>query len=425
MRVKRYVVNSMPDALQIIREDMGKDAIILNTKHIRSGGLLGFFGKKKIEVIAAVDSVRAQPSSQPFSSPNLNTRPVINPSGTRQEIAPLLPDGNRTLNTFKETPVSVTKGIYEPPRDTNIAAKLSQPVREAGEDPVLKELQEFRSMFFKIIGSNAGNRHAHPVLQQIIDRLQHQEVEEEIIAEIIKQLTEKWDDLSVIDDAMIWREAKQVIVSMIEKRGKPATIESLGKRVISFIGPTGVGKTTTIAKLASEFVLKERSRVGFITSDTYRIAAVDQLKIYANILNAPLEVVFTADDFEKALINLKSCDLILMDTAGRNYLNDIYCKEMNVVLDRASPSDMYLVLSLTAKYQDMEKIIQNFSHLSIDKVIFTKSDETTSYGAILNTVYRHNMSLSYLTHGQSVPEDISLACTDSIAKLILGVDDHE
>jgi flagellar biosynthesis protein FlhF len=196
-------------------------------------------------------------------------------------------------------------------------------------------------------------------------------------------------------------------------------------RIVHFVGPTGVGKTTTIAKLAAEQVLKYNRKVGFITSDTYRIAAVEQLKTYATILNVPLEVVFSPQDLSKAYEQLQDRDLIFMDTAGRNYRNEMYVSELNALLRSQGKSETFLVLSLTTKYKDMKAITDNFSKFKLDKVLFTKLDETDSYGAVVNLVHDFKLQLSYVTHGQNVPDDITELDEQRILDLILGAPNYE
>jgi flagellar biosynthesis protein FlhF len=191
-------------------------------------------------------------------------------------------------------------------------------------------------------------------------------------------------------------------------------------KVVHFVGPTGVGKTTTIAKLAAEQVLKHHRKVGFITSDTYRIAAVEQLKTYATILNIPLEVVFSPQDLNKAFQQLKDRDVIFMDTAGRNFRNEMYVSELHALMQSKGKSETFLVLSLTTKYKDMKAITDNFSKFNLDKVLFTKMDETDSYGSIVNLLHDFPLKLSYVTNGQNVPDDITVADEQAIIGLIMG-----
>jgi len=194
---------------------------------------------------------------------------------------------------------------------------------------------------------------------------------------------------------------------------------------VHFVGPTGVGKTTTIAKLAAEQALKFRRKVGLITSDTYRIAAIEQLRTYASILNIPIEVVFSASDLRKALDKMQLCELILMDTAGRNYRNEMAVSELNALLKTERASETFLVLSLTMKYGDMKAVADNFCRYGVGKVLFTKADETTTFGTVLNLLSDYDLSLSYVTDGQDVPDDIQIADAERIAAEIAGDPDDE
>jgi flagellar biosynthesis protein FlhF len=210
---------------------------------------------------------------------------------------------------------------------------------------------------------------------------------------------------------------KAELLSVLKRRSvEPLRLDT---RIVHFVGPTGVGKTTTIAKLAAEQVLKHKRSVGFITSDTYRIAAVEQLKTYANILNIPLEVVFSPLDLPKAFEKLADRDVIFMDTAGRNFRNEMYVSELNSLLRTQERYETYLVLSLSMKYNDMSAITHNFSKFGLDKVLFTKADETVTFGSIINLLYDFDLSLSYLTDGQNVPDDIRPMDVDKLADWLL------
>ena len=162
---------------------------------------------------------------------------------------------------------------------------------------------------------------------------------------------------------------------------------SFTKKYINVVGPTGVGKTTTLAKIAAECILKYKKRVAFITTDTYRIAAIEQLKTYANILNVPLEVCYNLNDFQQATRQFESYDMVFIDTAGRNFRNQKYVEDLRNIIDYNQDMETFLVLSLTAKQIDMEDIYKQFSLISIDKMIFTKADETSTYGAMFNIIY--------------------------------------
>jgi flagellar biosynthesis protein FlhF len=191
-------------------------------------------------------------------------------------------------------------------------------------------------------------------------------------------------------------------------------------RVVHFVGPTGVGKTTTIAKLAAEQTIKLGKKVGFITSDTYRIAAVDQLRTYANILNVPMEVVFSPMDLPKAYRQLAERDLILMDTAGRNFRSELHVSEVNSLLQSDQPGETVLVLSMTGKTADMVAIAERFIQYGVQKVLFTKLDETEVYGAILNLILQFELQPTHLASGQTVPDDIAPFQAGSYIAMLLG-----
>ncbi|CAM3903889.1 GTPase [Alicyclobacillus pomorum] len=191
-------------------------------------------------------------------------------------------------------------------------------------------------------------------------------------------------------------------------------------RVVALVGPTGVGKSTTIGKLAALHVLAGNRKVGLLTTDTYRIAAVDQLETYADILNIPLEVVYETSDIPGALERLADRDLILLDTAGRNFRVERHVEELRHWLQQISVDETYLVLALTSKTEDLDAIAAAFERVPVDKFLFTKLDETTTYGAILNLLYSYRKPLSYLTTGQNVPDDIEVASLEKILRLMIG-----
>ncbi|RKD24211.1 flagellar biosynthesis protein FlhF [Ammoniphilus oxalaticus] len=383
MKVKKYVVDSMPAALQKIRVELGDQAVILNTKEIRTGGLFGLFAKRQLEVVAAVRKSTEKPSATVATMPP--------PAKQRGEGAPL-------SNT------------------------VGKPASQQADSQVMRELKGMKEMLAGVLSANQTGTKAPLPLQPWIQRLKEQEVDGQVIQFFVEQITRQ-------SPSLVEAEVKQTLFTQLQKLIAEGSLEQPrldpSVNLVSFVGPTGVGKTTTIAKVASEQVLNHNRRVGLVTTDTYRIAAVEQLKTYANILNIPIETVFSPEGLKKAIKNLQDCDLILMDTAGRNYQDQQYIDEISNYLQGAITQENYLVLSLTAKYGDLKQIVDNFQTVPIDKLILTKFDETTTYGALVNLMYHYPYPVAYVTTGQSVPEDISRIAPAKIAKLMLGVEQHD
>ncbi|GBF11619.1 MAG: flagellar biosynthesis protein FlhF [Tepidibacillus sp.] len=363
MKVKRYVVDSLPQAMEQIKMELGKDAIILHTKKIRIGGFLGLFGKEKTEVIAAVD-----------------------------QKTPMLAETTRIDKPLK-------------PSNTNV---LLQEVKDLKSFMVKMMVNENETIHFKTVYQNE--------MKEIYKRLIEQGVKEEVAVELLEDTIKRIDQQE--NKGKIIEEVKQNLINRMNAKHREIQDKT---KILHFVGPTGVGKTTTIAKLAAEQVLKYKKRIAFITADTYRIAAVDQLKTYAEILNSPLEVVFSPQETQRAIDKLKDYDLIFMDTAGRNYHNEMYISELNRILAKTDASETFLVLSLTHKYEDMVSILGQFNKVKIDKLLFTKYDETLTYGAILNIIFSFPYKISYITNGQNVPDDIEVFNVEKLAKAILGV----
>jgi len=249
-----------------------------------------------------------------------------------------------------------------------------------------------------------------------IDFLKRQELSEELITAIS-------DELFVLqkrkDNPLSIDEMKECTKDVLRKHLADLPMGGLSyqKKYINVFGPTGVGKTTTIAKMAARAVLEKKKKIGFITTDTYRIAAIEQLKTYANLLQAPVEIVYNANDYKKAIDNFKHLDLVFIDTAGRNYKEAKYVDDLMEMINFDDEVESYLVLALTAKESDMETIIQQFSEIAIGKFIFTKVDETNSIGTMYNLMIKYNKGLAYYTNGQEVPEDIEEANLNAVLQL--------
>ncbi|TRZ38706.1 flagellar biosynthesis protein FlhF [Niallia circulans] len=390
MKIKKYIAVSMPEAMKQIRAELGNNAVILQSKIIYTGGFLGMFKKRNIEVLAAID-------------PDLNTSrpPQEKPMPAPIPAPKLLPKVERNL-------------------DFEGKKELQKSPVPANED-IMKQLASMNQHIQKMSESGKLQMELPIQLQTVMDSIVSQDLDADIQSKLTAKLLERWyiaGANSPVEEVYDW--AEDFLYEEMEQYNFGEL--ALKKKFINVIGPTGVGKTTTLAKMAAEFMMKHQKKIGFITTDTYRIAAIDQLKTYATILNVPIEVCYNLEDFEKATKSLADCDIILVDTAGRNFRNQQYVQDLKEVVDYNSDMETLLVLSLTAKQKDMEEIYQQFSSIHIDQFIFTKLDETSTSGAMINLVVKYQKGVAYVTTGQNVPDDIMPADPRQIAKRIIEVD---
>ncbi|WP_025719819.1 flagellar biosynthesis protein FlhF [Paenibacillus sp. 1-18] len=464
MRVKRYVVDTMPEAMLQIRGDLGTDAVILSTKEVKVGGFMGMFSKKKIEVVAAVEEKQSQkpqrmgtPRQQPLSimkepeQPEVPSTPVV-PRQTAPEayrrvtqmtVSPREGMGDLTAGseqTASDKDHSSTVSDYNQETTAQLLKKeaslsnmettselLKQPIETrlpdkngaAENQALLNELREMKAMMTRFSRNSSLESTWPEPLQEICERLLEQEVERDLLEYWVERVYERRSERPFAPESFDWEQAlREEVTEFIQTRLDKGI--SKDTKIVYVAGPTGVGKTTTIAKLAAEQLFKHHRKVGFITSDTYRISAVEQLRTYATILNVPLEVVQSPGDVHRAIQRLEHCDLILMDTAGRNYRNELLVSELQSLLSPIKESETYLVLSLTSKSKDMLNITSHFSKFGLGKVVFTKMDETGSCGGVFNLLHHFPMQLAYITNGQNVPDDLLHPDTEMVTSMLLG-----
>ncbi|GKW46538.1 flagellar biosynthesis protein FlhF [Planococcus sp. NCCP-2050] len=388
MRLKTYIVNNVTEAIPMIKKDLGTDALILNTKKVKTGGFLGFFKTEKLEVIAAVETKAPEKAKVKAETKPKQKQPVKTAKTQQATVIPFQQrEAIQKNDSMTEELMSEIKGIKQ----------FMLQVMEEDRLPV--------------------------ALKGLNKRLMEQGVSKEIQSELYAKLITALEQNPKMSESEIREFARTEIIEMIGFH-QPAPVDK-NPEIICFIGPTGVGKTTTIAKIAADFMLREDKKVGLITSDTYRIAAVEQLKTYAGILNIPIEVVESASELTHAMEVLSDCDIVLMDTAGRNYQQKQYIEELEALLSDKNKVQINLVLSLTSKYEDMKKIVDNFQTIVMDELLLTKMDETSSSGAILNLIHHYSIPIRYIANGQSVPDDIFTVTPELIADFVLGEDEND
>ena len=374
MKIKRYVVSHLREAIPLIRQDLGADAVILNTKKVKVGGYLGLFKKQKLEVIAALDEEK------------------VAKEGTN-EFAALLQSEKKRREEVPEPKEEVKQQV-------------------AGEDHLLSELKSMKEIMMQMMENERLPKHLKPIHMYLEAQEFSNTISSGVMAELL--IKAKSSPGYTKEDAFEWMQQE------FAKRMKNyPNIGITNSKMRCFVGPTGVGKTTTIAKLAGDILLNERKSVGLITSDTYRIAAVEQLRTYAEILNIPFEVVQSPSDLEQSLSRLSACDVILMDTAGRNYQQYSYITQLEQMLSGQEIS-IHLVLSLTHRYSDMKSITDNFQSLGVTEVMMTKLDETTVRGPIFNLMEEYELPVSVVTTGQNVPDDMVKTTPEFLLNLVMG-----
>ncbi|ANS74016.1 hypothetical protein AWM70_05055 [Paenibacillus yonginensis] len=508
MRVKRYIVETMPDAMLKIRKDLGGDAVILSTKKIKVGGFLGMFGKVKLEVIAGVDEME-ETESLPRSNPPAAKLDPIQPANRMAASSPpgavrqangrerearaaasaaaqqtaagqastsgrvgaqayrraadlaagaasgetpqaqsniqvqnvleeALPEAGLEVQNERRPSGPRTKEQQEGERASFFPTELAAPLETLTAQPrvkgketsgpaaddlfrklLLNDIQQMKAMMNKLAKEQSDERILPGPLDQLLNRLKAQEVEPELAESWIEPVYEAWEASGEsLGELELKQKVRREISRFLETRLSEGISDTA--RMVYVAGPTGVGKTTTIAKMAADQIFRKQKKVGFITADTYRISAVEQLRTYASILNVPLEVVQSPGDMKRAAARLENCDLIFMDTAGRNYLNELYVAELHSLLAVKEQSETCLVLSLTSKSKDMKTISEHFSKYGLDKVIFTKLDETESCGSMFNLLSQYPLKLLFLTNGQNVPDDLVSVDQEMLIHMLLG-----
>jgi len=387
------MANNTQEAILKVKMDLGSDALIINTRKVKKKGLKGLFSKPMVEVLAAVDEYNVHQEGK---------------SGDQESAENAVSDG----------PIMLSKNAVNSDEKEEKIARL--------ENKILSIEETVRRLSLQL---NAEDPSAAKVMTEqknqvsrIADIFYKNLIKNEVEPDIARKLIDTAVSMTSADKGV--NDIAMRLYAMIsELLGQPDTIhlkENGKPTVVVFVGPTGVGKTTTMAKIAASFLLTRNKTVGLITADTYRIAAVEQLKTYAEILGIPVSVVYTPSEMKDAMNLHADKDLVLIDTAGRSHKNKEQINELRELIMASNADEIYLVLSTTTSTRSCRDIIESYSFLKDYKLIFTKTDETPVYGLMLNVRYLTGKNLSYITTGQSVPDDIETANVEKITKNLIG-----
>lgn len=386
MIIKKYVANTSNEALTKIKYDLGKDAVIISQRKVRQQGLKGFFLPKLVEITVAVEN------NNNFKKRNDEANIYEGSFSSLKEIAKIHMENNALdyVNPENNKIESIHNKTENTMKDKNVDTLT-----------IFNELQQMKEAFNKM------NNLKDPLEELLLEN----DVSYEIVEEIVKKAKNTNNYDKDYKEAGLRVMGDYISVNSDELKGN-----------VVLVGPTGVGKTTTIAKLAGRMSLIEKKKVGLITVDTYRIGAVEQLRTYAEIMNLPFAVVITLKEMEAAVNSMSDCDVVLIDTTGRSSKNRMQISELRAFIEKTNSSSINLVISSVTKNKDIKNIIEGYKTLNFNNVIITKLDETNSYGALLSIMKYCKTPIRFVTTGQNVPEDIKIPTKDKVLKLIIGED---
>lgn len=443
----------MADAIDAVQRELGRDAIILHTRNYKVGGLFGIGGRPVVEVTASPASVvrerqRGQGQRQPVAQAPKKPRPQAQPRPTKlaAEVPadPTSPQRRQellerytALASAQSTPRPEAKPEsapdpepvrFEEPQKVEpraermrVRGSAAPTVASGGVEGELRSLRQLmgRMMHTQQAGPVSASALGEPLAEAYV-KMVEAEVDRELADEVVFQVRhsigrDELSDASLVRSASLSALAEAIPIA---KPGRGWTGD--GPLTIALVGPTGVGKTTTIAKLAAAYKLRRGQRVGLITTDTFRIAAVEQLRTYASIISVPLRVVMSPAEMASACRAMADCDVVLIDTAGRSPRDGQRVEELSAYLDAAQPHETHLVLSATAGLSALRSAAKGFSMAGPDRVLFTKLDEAESVGTVISMVHSLGLPLSFVTTGQEVPDHIEPGRADRLARLVLG-----
>jgi len=468
VEVKKFEAPTLAEALKVVKRELGPEAIILSTKNNKGGW--GLMNKASVEVTATVsrealgrkqkaesglskeqrDSLASKPAQKILQSydvlsgariqrrmkeaESLTVRPS-NMSPTAKAQTSSIAAANQTAHAIHQSRLPPTQRRYiDIEDDESIAEQIS--VRSQDRTQFSRGAQQ------QVPPAQATQRHQQQAAQasyyeaplaaparssiQIFPKLMAELIDAGIQEVLVREINDELkavmlrehitrEDLLRLQLARVLMSRLRVARSLGERLRVPST-----PRIITFLGPTGVGKTTTIAKIAAELVINQKRPVTLATTDTFKIAAVEQLQTYANILKCPLEVCQNAESFAALRDHLSPDDVVLVDTAGFGPRDEKKLVELSNVLSSVR-TETHLCVSSTTRDADLMQVIQRFRIFEPEYLVFTKLDETTSYGNIYNLAAKTHMPLSYFTMGQRVPEDVEVATKERVADLILNL----
>ena len=417
MIIKKFTGKTEEEALEAARKELGSGIVTMNVRSVKKKGLAGFFGAKQIEVTVALEEDKESLKSvrREAPAPRAASAAAANSADARKE------DHGSAISFMNESSQNIEKKLDS--LQTLLVNRLQQEESVKAEQTVVAK-DESASQEHQESGEMTSDKQdvteQEKFLRLLYNTMLENEVDEKYANQIINDV-----DKSEKPDLPIDYILADVYQKMILKFNKAKGITPADKnpKVVLFMGPTGVGKTTTIAKIASAFAVDQKKKVALLTADTYRIAAAEQLRTYANILEVPFQVIYTPDEAAEAVREYQDYDYILVDTAGHSHQNEEQMENMKKLMEtieQMAEYQTFLVLSATTKYKDLLKIASSYQSITKYQLIFTKLDETATLGNLLNIKLFTDTPIAFVTCGQNVPDDIELFNPQKTVKQLLS-----
>jgi len=416
MQVRVFEAETMPAALAKVKETLGPDALILSTRTLRKNGL-GLLGRPKVEITAAVET----PDQQPQTA-------AANYAHAAQITAEKKKKTARALDDINYRDIWKQKKVIDPLEAElhdlreMVARQDIGTLREEIDDlkAIIRQLSLREQQPVAVPAARTYPPAPQPAneVDRLIADLTGHDIAPDTAETLARYAGDRLDPQQFGNPALLDQFFLDTIGELVEFA--PPLPSRKGQQRVALVGPTGVGKTTTVAKLAAEFLRNQSGKVALFTIDTYRIAAIEQLKVYAEIMELPVEVIYSPQQLLEAFSRHSDKDLILIDTSGRSHRDEQGMAELASFLVPETETENHLVLATGTRGRDLGDIVGSFSRMPLHRLIFSKIDEATQRGALLDIPLRRNLPISYLTNGQRVPEDLLVAEPRLVAECILG-----
>lgn len=403
MIIKKFIGKTEEEATAAARKELGNGVVIMNVKQVKATGIFAFLRPKMVEVTAALEEEQEKFSPVKKESDIVSGMPQPSQAASERKLS----DDARSIEAKLENLQTLLENQIKASEQSVKTAEAEEKESESATEETAETTEEKEDDFTKFT-------------KLIYNTLVDNEVDEKYANLILDEMDKVYKPNMPMDHILAG-----IYQRMILKFGKTAPILDAkeGPKVVMFFGPTGVGKTTTIAKVASRYAVEDKKKVAMLTADTYRIAAAEQLRTYANILQVPFRVIYTENELVSAVKDFYDYDYIFVDTAGHAHNNAdqiANMKKLMEALDGVAEFQSYLVLSATTKYRDLMKIADSYKEVCEYQLIFTKLDETFTLGNLYNLKMHTGASIAYVTCGQNVPDDIEVFNPQKTVKILLG-----